>query len=137
VLISACSTRGPRPETSATQAPADPTAVANGLEDVSTWPPQELDPNDYSGGEERHRILHERFTQASQAPLGVPGDAAAIKKAIYARRAVVTEVRWLSPTLVVARAGGGMPGGHISYYFVVRKKPGTWEVLTYYVTGVE
>ena len=88
------------------------------------------------------KILDDRFDKSSKQSLGSDTDTAAIKKAILADMvqptgASVSEVRWLSPTLVMAKAGwhsGSLDRG--TFYYVVEKKDADWKIVTHYLLAI-
>ena len=88
------------------------------------------------------KTLDDRFDKASKKSLGSDTDIAAIKKAILADMvqptgASVSEVRWLSPTLVMAKAGwhsGPLDRGYL--YYVVEKKEANWKIVTHYLLAI-
>ncbi len=105
------------------------------------WPERDADPYPWPKGEGSQKLLNERWAKASKKSLGTDEDAAAIKKAITAhikgKRARVREIRWLSPTLVMATASWySGPEASAGYYYVVQKPNETWEILTYYMLFV-
>jgi hypothetical protein len=77
-------------------------------------------------------IVSERFTRASTNALGSEGDIAEINKSIATdnprQQLRVTDLRWLSSTLTMARVRGI---GTV-FFYVVEKKGGRWTVLVHY-----
>ena len=88
------------------------------------------------------KTLDDRFDSASKRSLGSDTDIAAIKKAILTDMAQptgasVSEIRWLSPTLVMVKAGwysDPLSRGH--YYYVVEKKEADWKIVTHYLLAI-
>jgi hypothetical protein len=86
------------------------------------------------------KLLCESFAHASEANLGKPADEAGITEAILAylrehnpplsRVHSLIQIRWLSPTVVVAVATVHHgPFGGSSYYCVRLNKDGRWDTL--------
>ena len=75
-------------------------------------------------------IVGKRFALGSARPLGTQEDVSRIRAAVAGKKSSthVTEIRWLSPTLVVA-AG---TDGPYQVFWPVAKKSGKWEVLMEY-----
>jgi hypothetical protein len=77
-------------------------------------------------------IVSERFTHAATKALGSEKDLAKINKSIAAddlrQKLRVTELRWLSPKLAMARVSGE----NIRFDYVIEKKNGQWMVLVHY-----
>ena len=106
------------------------------------WPAGDDNPSPPRLKPEDWKILIERWNKGSKEPLGTNADTAAIKKTIFAHvkmknpNAKVREVRWLSPTLVMAKASwsyGDMASAR--YFYVVQKTKDKWEIVTYYMLG--
>ncbi len=75
-------------------------------------------------------IVGKRFAQGSARPLGTQEDVSQIRAAVAGKKnsVHVSEIRWLSPTLVVA-AG---TDGPYQVLWPVAKKSGKWGVLMEY-----
>jgi len=78
-------------------------------------------------------IVSERFNHAATKMLGSESDIAAVQQSIAAdqprQNLNITDLRWLLPTLVMARVRGMETG----YIYVVEKKNGQWTVIVHYV----
>lgn len=78
-------------------------------------------------------IVSERFDHATTKMLGSKSDIAAVQQSIapYQPRQnlSITDLRWLSPTLVMAKVRGMETG----YLYVIQKKNGQWTVIVHYV----
>lgn len=89
------------------------------------WPVPLIEPNAL-------RIVEERFAAGSARSLGTQEDVNQIRSIVAARKKIgsvhVSEIRWLSPTLVVA-AG---TDGPYQVFWPLAKKSGRWEVLMEY-----
>jgi hypothetical protein len=108
-----------------------PAAIAADLE----WP--DRDKLDAKGVE----ILFARYAQASKKPLGTDQDVESIKKVVvvHMKRASarVNEIRWLSPTLIMAETSWHeAPKAGGTYFYIVEKNKDTWVVKTYYLIEV-
>ena len=85
------------------------------------------------------KTLDDRFDKASKKSLGTDADTAEIKRAILVHMAgytkpAVGEIRWLSTTLVMAKAGWySGPEGAGTFYYVVEKKDAKWQIVTHYL----
>lgn len=81
-------------------------------------------------------IVEERFKSASTKPLGSETDITAIDQAIKTSHPAwnlqVEELRWLSPSLAMAR----VRAPEAEYFYVVEKREGQWSVLTYYLRWI-
>ena len=77
-------------------------------------------------------IVGKRFSVGSTRLLGTQEDVSQIRSTVAARKKIgsvhVSDIRWLSPTLVVA-AG---TDGPYQVFWVVGKKSGRWETLMEY-----
>ena len=75
-------------------------------------------------------IVGKRFALGSARPLGTQEDVSQIRATVAGRKnsTHVSDIRWLSPTLVVA-AG---TDGPYQVFWAVAKKSGKWEVLVEY-----
>src|SRR5689334_3502059 len=73
-----------------------------------TWPKRDKDPYPWPQGKDAAKVLQDRFARASKKALGNEKDTEGIKKVILAHmenpKSSVNEIRWLSPTLVMARS---------------------------------
>jgi len=80
------------------------------------------------------RILDERFAKASTNALGSTTDIAVIKSAIAVSepQGRVTDIRWLSPTLVMAKVR--LPES--AWYYVVEKRRKEWLIRTCYLKWI-
>lgn len=98
-----------------------------------SWPEHGEDPYAFVDPEEARKIVDERFAHASSNVLGTADDVAAIgleiAEDLEPRAAEVREIRWLSPTLVMADTYVKYAG----FFYVVEKKGGKWSVLTHYL----
>jgi hypothetical protein len=78
-------------------------------------------------------IVSERFNHAATKMLGSKSDIAAVRQTIAAdqprQNLNTTDLRWLTPTLVMAKVRGMETG----YIYVVEKKHGQWTVIVHYV----
>jgi len=101
-----------------------------------TWPERGTDPYPWPNPKEASKILYDRFLQASTNALGTAEDIKALQQAIAAHKAPlrveVRDVRWLSPSLVMAYTRTEFA----AYYYVTEKKKGKWSVLSYYMLWV-
>jgi hypothetical protein len=81
-------------------------------------------------------IVSERFKHASTNALGSEDDIAEINKTIAAdslrQKLRVTDLRWLSTTLVMAK----VRGMEAEYIYVVERKDGRWTVLVHYLQWI-
>jgi len=105
------------------------------------WPDRDADPYPWPKPKSAFDLLNARFEKASRIPLGTAEDVAAICEAIHSNKRqsspFVKEVRWLSPTVVMASAGTpyfSLSGSDFYYVLTLRGK--TWRVLTYYMLAV-
>ena len=75
-------------------------------------------------------IVGKRFAVGSARRLGTQDDVSQIRATVAGRKSSthVSDIRWLSPTLVVA-AG---TDGPYQVFWAVAKKSGKWEVLVEY-----
>jgi hypothetical protein len=99
------------------------------------WPERD---DESPKGKDAYKILEDRFAKASKKALGSDIDIAAIKKLVLGHitqsKPRVNEIRWLSPTLVMVDASWYEgPTASAGYYYVVEKKNGKWDVVTYYM----
>jgi outer membrane murein-binding lipoprotein Lpp len=123
-------------------APPHPQATAPALQPAISsspniqWPPRGDDPYPWAKGEDAYEILQERYVKASEKALGADADVSAVRSVIVKHMKqeenTVREIRWLSPTLVMAFAHSR----YASYWYIVEKRKDTWQVLTYYMEGV-
>jgi len=106
------------------------------------WPAGNDNPPPRLKGEDARKVLTERWNKASKEPLGTHADTAAIEKTIFAHvkmnnpNAKVREVRWLSPTSVMAKASwvyGDLASAR--YFYVLQKTKDKWRIVTYYMLG--
>ena len=78
-------------------------------------------------------IVSERFNHAATNILGSESDIAAIRQTIAAdqprQNLNTTDLRWLMPTLVMAK----VRGMETEYIYVVEKMNGQWTVIVHYV----
>jgi len=78
-------------------------------------------------------IVSERFNHAATKMLGSESDIAAVQQSVATdqprQNLNTTNLRWLTPTLVMAKVRGMETG----YIYVVEKKNGQWTVIVYYV----
>ena len=78
-------------------------------------------------------IVSERFNDAATKMLGSESDIAAIRQTIAAdqprQNLNTTDLRWLTPTLVMAK----VRGMETRYIYVVEKMNGQWTVIVHYV----
>ena len=84
-----------------------------------------------------YKVLNERWGKASKKPLGKEADTAAIKKTVLRHikweNSSVSEVRWLSPTLVMAFASWhGRDLAAAGFFYVIHKQKDKWEIVIYY-----
>ena len=91
-----------------------------------SWPKQGSDPKAL------WKIIDERYAKASTNSLGTAGDIAAIKQAIAAdaqpQIVEVREIRWLSPSVIMAFTRTQSA----AYYYVSEQKNGKWGIVTHY-----
>jgi hypothetical protein len=91
-----------------------------------TWP-------DASANSWTPSIVSERFNHAATKMLGSESDIAAVQQSIAAdqprQKLNLTDLRWLTPTLVMAKVRGMESG----YIYVVEQKNGQWTVIVHYV----
>jgi hypothetical protein len=68
--------------------------------------------------------------------MGTPEDVVLICQAIHIHpqlpKSNVREIRWLSPNVVMARAGHSTA----EYYYVLTRRTKAWRVLTYYMLWI-
>jgi len=78
-------------------------------------------------------VVSERFNHAAPKTLGNESDIAAVQQTIAAdqpRQSLnTTDLRWLAPTLVMAR----VRGMETEYIYVVEKMNGQWTGIVHYV----
>ena len=98
-----------------------------------SWPRHASDPFPWPEPKAAVKVLEDRFDAASTSALGTPSDIAAVQKAVAARArpevADVRELRWLSPTLVMAYTRTP----HAAFYYVAEKRSGNWYILKHYM----
>jgi hypothetical protein len=82
------------------------------------------------------RIVDERFSHASKSALGSNKDMAEINQVIAAdnphQKLRITELRWLSPTLAMARVSGT----NVKFDYIVQKEEGRWQVVVHYTRRI-
>jgi hypothetical protein len=82
------------------------------------------------------RIVDERFSHASKEALGNNEDIAEITQVIAAdnphQTLRITELRWLSPTLAMARVSGT----NVKFDYIVQKEEGRWQVVVHYTRQI-
>ena len=90
-----------------------------------SWPKEIRD-------QKERKIIDDRYAHASTNALGSTNDIAAIKHAIAAdmkpQEVEVREIRWLSPSLVMAYTRTESA----AYYYVSEKRKSTWEIRAHY-----
>ncbi len=100
------------------------------------WPQRADEPHPWPSPKDAAGQLTDRFESADRNALGSTNDVAAIYQAIAGQRAPtevdVREVRWLSPTLVMAYTRTRTA----AYYYVLEKKSGSWGIVTYYLIWI-
>ena len=78
-------------------------------------------------------IVSERFNHAATNTLGSKSEIAAVQQSITAdqprQNLNTTDLRWLTPTLVMAKVRGMETG----YIYIVEKMNGQWTVIVHYV----
>jgi hypothetical protein len=106
----------------------------------ATWPA--TDNNGWAKGADSSEMLHRWFSRASKKPLGTEIDTAVIKKNVLAdlkdySHPSVSEIRWLSPKLVMVIAGWyeGPEGGG-AFYYILEKNGSEWEIINHYLICV-
>jgi len=107
------------------------TTGKNGAE--LTWPAKESHGPAWARPKECIGIVEERFKNASTKALGTETDIAEIHQVINSShpnwKLQVEELRWLSPSLAVAR----VRAPEAEYFYVIEKEKDKWAVLTYYL----
>lgn len=93
-------------------------------------------------GTNSYLMLRHWFYRGSRKPLGIDADTATIKKAILvdmtgSNNPSVGEIRWLSPTLVMATAGWySSPMAAGSYYYILEKNESGWKIIAHYLIAI-
>jgi hypothetical protein len=104
------------------------------------WPA--TDDAGWPQGTNSDQMLRHWFNKASKEPLGTEADTVAIKKAILDNMSgldnpKIGETRWLSPTLIIARAEWyTSPEGAGGFYYILEKHGSDWKVLKRYLMWV-
>jgi len=101
----------------------------------SNWPSPDASPYELAS-------VQSQFDKASIKPLGSKADMIEIKKAILSYRGepsvnYVGELRWLSPTQVMAKCAllnGNV--GSSGYTYVLEKRSGIWKVIVVYMDWI-
>jgi hypothetical protein len=116
------------------RAAAEAEAEAHFKNDPDYWPPQS-GAYRWVEGEAGALLISKRREHASVKALGSAEDVKAIGAAVLAHEGfyAISEIRWISSTEVILRADRG----NVGYTYVLRKKTGTWSVLTYYMDWIE
>ena len=105
----------------------------------TTWPA--TDEGGWSQGTNSDMPLH-WFKRASQKCLGTQEDITEIKTMILGNlkgydNPSVGEIRWLSPTLIIADAGWYTgPLGAGSFLYILEKKGTDWKIIQHYLMGI-
>jgi hypothetical protein len=116
---------------------------------TNDFPPEELptawpstDPSGWAKGTNSYQLLRHWFNRASKKRLGTEEDIAAIKKMILDdmksyENPAVEEIRWLSPTLIIAVANWySSPMGAGAYYYILEKKGSAWKETAHYLIAI-
>ena len=102
------------------------------------WPGQRADPYAYATDDVCQVLLWKRWERASKTQLGSNEDTEAIRAAVSGHmkhpQAKVHEIRWISPTLVIAKSSWySGPLAAAGYTYVLRKNDAGWFVIAHYM----
>lgn len=106
----------------------------------TAWP--SIDSGGWPEGTNSYKMLRHWFNRASKKPLGTEEDARAITSAILGdmksyENPSVEEIRWLSPTLIIAHASWySGPEGAGWYDYVLEKKNSNWKIIERYLNAI-
>jgi hypothetical protein len=105
------------------------------------WPGQKADPDAHARNEVDSILISKRWERASKTQLGSNEDTEAIRAAIIQHmkhpQAKVHEIRWISPTVVMAKSSWySGPLAAAGYTYVLRKNEQGWTVIAHYMEWV-
>jgi hypothetical protein len=116
--------------------------VAIALVGCSTdWPQSKPGLYNWYTSDASQEVVNQRYEHASAKPLGTKTDIADIRTNILNDKehvcSQVKEIRWISPTQVMAKAGIYGPNlGSSEYTFVLEKNNGVWKVVACYMDWI-